>query len=152
MSIPAHLPYLRIQIDGSGVPTFTLDGEDYVPSGASSPPGRSSIRDILDAAGEDLGTIRVEIVEADGSSYSDILVPDDADAAPASTSAGESTYASGFHPGEPVAIAVIISEHTASPDGTTNVCLPAAVLARHGGTVMLLGRSSGTLTFLGTDR
>lgn len=152
MSIPANLPCLRIQIDGSGASRFTLDGEDYVPPGGAHPPGRESVRDILDAAREDLGTIRVEIVEVDGSVYSDILVPDDADAAHASTTVDESGYASGFLPGEPVAVAVILSEHPASEDGTTNVRLPAAVLARHGGTVMLLGRSSGTLTFVGPDR
>lgn len=152
MSIPANLPYLRIQIDGSGAPRFTLDGEDYVPPGGPYPPGRESMHDILGAVRKDLGTIRVEIVEADGSIYSDILVPSDTDAVCASTTVDGDAYASGFLPGEPVAVAVILSEHPASEDGTTNVRLPAAVLARHGGTVMLLGRSSGTLTFLGPDR
>lgn len=152
MSIPSNVPCLRIQLDNSGAPRFTLDGEDYEPPGGARPPQRESVPDILDAAREDLGTIRVEIVEADGSVYSDILVPDDAGAALASTTIDEGAYASGFLPGEPVAVAVILSEHPASEDGTTNVRLPAAVLARHGGSVMLLGRFSGTLTFLGADR
>lgn len=152
MSVPGNLPRLRIQIDGAGVPAFMLDDEDYLPPGDPYRPGRESISDVLAVAREDLGAIRVEIVEADGSVYSDILAADAADGTPASTSTGESAYASGFLPGEPVAVAVIISEHPASEDGTTNVRLPAAVLARYGGTVMLLGRSSGTLTFLGANR
>lgn len=152
MSIPANLPHLRIQIDGAGDPTFTLDDEDYLPPGGPYPPGRASVPDMLDAARQDLGAIRVEIVEADDSVYSDMLAADAADSTPASTTTDESPYASGFLPGEPVAVAVIISEHPASEDGTTSVRLPAAVLARYGGTVMLLGRSSGTLTFLGADR
>lgn len=152
MSIPANLPHLRIQIEASGAPTFTLDDEDYAPPGGPHSPGRDSVRHVLDAACQDLGAIRVEIIEADGSIYSDILAADDADSVPASTGVAGDAYASGFLPGEPVAVAVIIGEHAASEDGTTTVRLPAAVLARYGGTVMLLGRSSGTLTFLGADR
>lgn len=148
----SHLPHLRIHIDESGVPTFTLDGDDYTPPGGPHPVGRESVRRILDSVRTDLGAIRVEIVEADGSIYSDLLTPADNEVASGSATDAPGTYASGFLPGEPVAVAVIISEHTASDDGTTHIRLPTAVLARHGSTVMLLGRSSGTLTFLGADR
>lgn len=148
----SQLPHLRIHIDKSGVASFTLDGDDFTPPGSAHRAGRESVRDILDAIRTDLGAIRVEIVEADGSIYSDVLTSNDAEDASSSPSDWPGTYASGFLPGEPVAVAVIISEHPASDDGTTHVRLPAAVLARHGGTVMLVGRSSGTLTFLGADR
>lgn len=148
MTIQADLPHLRIRIGGSGVPTLTLNNEDYAPPGGPYPPGRQSIGEILDAVRKDLGAIRVEILEADGSIYSDVLP----EVAASSSAVERDSYASGFLPGEPVAVAVIISEHPASQEGTTNVRLPAGLLARYGGTVMLLGRSSGTLTFLGTDR
>lgn len=149
MSTPEVLPCLRIQFDGSGAPTFTLDEDEYVPPGGPYPPGRACIRDVLEAIRDDLGPIRVEIVETDGSTYSDVLLAGNADGAPAAT-AGD-IDASGFLPGELVAVAVILSEHPASEDGTSNVRLPPAVLARHGSSLMLLGRSSGTLTFLGTN-
>lgn len=152
MTTASRLPYLRIHINESGVPTFTLDGNDYIPPGSPYPAGRDSVGRILDAVRADIGAIRVEITEADGSIYSDVLIADNAEDASGSTSDKPVTFASGFLPGEPVAVAVIISEHCASDDGTTHVRLPAAVLARRGGTVMLLGRSSGTLTFLGADR
>lgn len=153
MSTPAILPRLLIQFEGSGVPTFTLDEDEYVPPGGPYPPGRASIRDVLEAIRDDLGPIRVEIVETDGSTYSDVLRAGDADNTPAATADDMDTdaYASGFLPGELVAVAVIVSEHPASEDGTSNVRLPVAVLARHGSSLMLLGRSSGTLTFLGTN-
>lgn len=152
MSTPETLPRLRIQFDGSGLPTFTLDENEYVPPGGPYPPGRASIRGILEAIRDDLGPIRVNIVESDGSTYSDILLAGDADSAPATMTDDRDAFASGFLPGERVAVAVILSEHTASEDGTSNVRLPAAVLARHGNSLMLLGRSSGTLTFLGTNQ
>lgn len=152
MTGTSRLPHLRIHIDKSGVPSFTLDGDDYTPPGSHHPAGRDSIRRILDSVRTDLGAIRIEIVEADGSIYSDVLTLDDAENSSNLTTDEPGTHASGFLPGEPVAVAVIINEHTASDDGTAHVRLPAAVLARHGGVVMLLGRSSGTLTFLGADR
>ncbi|MFE6645028.1 hypothetical protein ACFVJS_00600 [Nocardioides sp. NPDC057772] len=151
MSTLEMLPLLRIQFDGSGVPTFTLDEDEYVPPGGPYPPERASIRDILEAIRADLGPIRVKIVETDGSTYSDILLAGDADSTSAATT-DTNAYASGFLPGELVAVAVILSEHPASEDGTSNIRLPAAVLARHGSSLMLLGRSSGTLTFLGTKQ
>ena len=152
MSTPAILPRLLIQFDGSGVPTFTLDEDEYVPPGGPYPPGRASIRNILEAIRDHLGPIRVKIVETDGSTYSDVLLAGDADSTPAATTDDMDAYASGFLPGELVAVAVILSEHPASEDGTSNVRLPAAVFARHGSSLMLLGRSSGTLTFLGTNQ
>lgn len=145
-------PHLRIHINEAGAPSFTLNGDAYTPPRGPQLAGRESVRGVLDAVRTDLGAVRVEIIEADGSIYSDLLGPDDETEASGSTRDEPDTYASGFLPGEPVAVAVIISESPASDDGTTHVRLPAAVLARHGGTVMLLGRSSGTLTFLGTDR
>lgn len=152
MSTPAILPRLLIQFEGSGVPTFTLDEDEYVPPGGPYPPGRASIRDILEAIRDHLGPIRVKIVETDGSTYSDVLLARDADSAPATATDDMDACASGFLPGELVAVAVILTEHPASEDGTSNVRLPPAVLARHGSSLMLLGRSSGTLTFLGTNQ
>lgn len=152
MSTPAILPRLLIQFDGSGVPTFTLDEDEYVPPGGPYAPGRTAIRGILEAIRDDLGPIRVKIVETDGSTYSDVLLAGDADSAPTAMTNDRDAFASGFLPGERVAVAVILSEHPASEDGTSKVRLPAAVLARHGDSLMLLGRSSGTLTFLGTNR
>lgn len=150
MSLPLSLPQLRIQVTDAGDVVPTINGEPYEPAGVPCRPGRESMRDIIEGASRDLGTIRIEIIEADGSTYSDTVVserPTPRDTMPAA----EASYAVGFLPGEPVAIAVIVDENTATDDGTACIHLPAAVLAAHRGKVILLGRASGTLVLLGHE-
>lgn len=138
---------LRIEIDNGGLLTVTLDGTPYEPPGGPYPSGRESVRPIVDAARAELGTLSVRLVEADGSTYTDVLLPSDNQSAPTTD-----VEADGFLPGEQVAVAVILAEHPATSDGAAAIALPAAVVARHAGRLMLLGRTSGTLTVLGNGQ
>jgi hypothetical protein len=151
MSDQARIPRLRIRFDESGTPTVTLDGEDYLPPRGQRPENRADMASLLDTARNDLGSVRVEIVEADGSTFTDLI------AAPSNPKDAQPTdedgpTASGFLPGEPVAVAIIVAEHPATSDGLADVRLPSAILAGTCGTVVLLGRTSGTLALVGPDR
>lgn len=100
--------------------------------------------------------LRVEVREADGSVFTDIVTPPQHRPGPpprsappvpppprtATVAAGE-----GFLPGEDVAVAIVVSHTDAGPDGTARAVLTANQLrARLAREVILFGRVSGTLT------
>ena len=102
----------------------------------------------------DLGTpIRVEVREADDSTFTDIITPArrDAEPAPAARKVLASAFGisgEGFTAGEQVEVCVVVARQVAADDGSTQLRLPPALLAAHPD-VVLVGRNSGAVALSG---
>ena len=130
---------------------------------------RSQFGQIIDHTTENRRLpVRVEVHEADGSTFTDILpatarphptpkderenekpkhrgTPKRKTTAPVGVEAGE-----GFVAGEDVAVALIVSHTTARPDGSVRALIdPALIEATGAREVILLGQISGTTTVRG---
>ncbi|MFT4261966.1 MAG: cell wall protein [Nocardioides sp.] len=158
--VPVVLPHLTITISGADEArlTATLNDEPYpFPSDLSS--GRTAVGGLVERVASDAAQpVRVEVREADGTVFTEIVTPPPADAATSVTERATTTAAvdgrlevggSGFDPEEEVAVAVVVARQTAGPDGSARLRLPAALLASRPGTVVLLGRSSGFVAVSG---
>lgn len=152
--VPPVLPQLRIQVDTDGALIVTLDRETYdVPAGWLDL-GRDAARRIIDEVTRKHGPARVEVVESDGTVFTDIATPPTGDGEPEEPVAPSEpvpfeTRAEGFLPEESVAVAVIAGDHSAGADGTARLHLPPALLAGRRGAIVLLGRTSGTISIVG---
>ena len=146
--VPIVMPLVEVTVDMKGYLTVTLDREPYSADGALT---RGDLKRVLDDIAADLGTaVRVEVHEADKSSFTDIVTP----AEPklrmvmpireATTVIGE-VAGDGFLPNEEVAVAVVVGHQVASTDGIARLRLPPALLEAHPGLVVLMGRKSGTV-------
>lgn len=139
--------------------TVTVDGAPHEPEPFAPPWRRQDFAAVLDQLTEQhRSPVRVEVREADGSTFTDIITPtrrrtepepDPAPEPPAGRATPELVALHGeeFLPGEDVAIAIVIAHGDAAPDGTMRGLLTADQLAAtptH--EVILLGRVSGTLT------
>lgn len=156
---PVRLPQVWITVEQAGTLAVTVDGEDF-PAPEDQPPwGRADLGALLDAVTKDRSqTVRVEICEIDGSTFTDIIgaaprrrqapTPEKAEETmPAAAKQkplkkSRAMRAEGFDPGESVAVAVVVSEATAGTDGTAEMTLPKGRL-KGAGTVILYGRASG---------
>jgi hypothetical protein len=146
LKVPVVMPLVEVTISEDGYLDIRLDREPYAPDGAVT---RRDLATTLDSIANDLGApLRVEVHEADGNTYTDIVTPGTrtseqtaADTVPAAT-------APAFLPDEEVSVAVILGRHNqgASPLESR---LPPALLAAHRGNVVLLGRTSGTVRVIG---
>lgn len=148
MKIPVVLSTVHVDISPDGHLHVDVDGN---PHQVGRSLGRGDLPSVLDEVTTELGTaVRVEIREADGTSYADIATP------PAATATSQkddvSTLVSqpglhghGFHPGEEVVIAYVVCTQTADADGQTSLNLPFAVLSRRGSTLLLVGRTSASV-------
>jgi hypothetical protein len=152
MNIPVVLPVVAITVDEDGVLSARLDGQPYADQ---RPLHRGDLRGLLAEITSELATpVRVEVAEADGTTYADISTPsaDDttqqrsADAVPIRPLPG--VAGSGFRPGEQVAVAYILLREIADETGAAVVRLPPALLSRHQGALVLLGLDSKTMTSL----
>lgn len=154
MKIPVVLSVVHVAIDADGVMAVGVDG---VPRDSERSRTRSDLRAVIDEITFELGApVRVEVREADGSTYADIATPPEppAPAAPAAPAAAEpsptiSTPAlagAGFQPGEEVALAYVVARQNADADGNASLNLPPALLAATRGGLVLLGMSSRTVT------
>lgn len=150
MNIPVVLPVVAITVDEDGVLSARLDGQPYADQ---RPLFRGDLRGLLDEIASELATpVRVEVAEADGTTYADISTPpaDDttqegsADSLPIRSKPG--VAGSGFRPGEQVAVAYVLLHEIADDAGAAVVRLPPAVLSRHQGALVLLGLDSNTVT------
>jgi hypothetical protein len=93
--------------------------------------------------------VRVEVHEADGDTYTDIVTPSgQANEQKAADQVPPSTATNGFLPDEDVSVAVILGQHRHGAD-SLEIRLPPALLATHRGHVVLLGRISGTVRIVG---
>lgn len=162
---PITVPVVEFSIDGDGAMTVTVDGVPYMPGPFAPGWRRESFPTILDAlTAQYRSPLRVQVREADGSTFTDIITPprerptpkpwempapDDTVPAPvrAAPPVLHQIVGSGFVPGEDVAVAIIHAHTDAAGDGTARALLTAEqAAAAVTGEVILLGCVSGTLT------
>jgi hypothetical protein len=150
MRVPVVMPLVEVDVDKEGFLTVTLDREPYSADGSLT---RDDLKCVLDDIAADLGTaVRVEVREADRSTFTDIVTPEGPreqkvrllQPVHATTSVGEVAGA-GFMPNEEVAVAVVVAHQVASTDGTARLRLPPALLEAHPGLVVFMGKRSGTV-------
>ena len=143
--VPVVLPVVRVHVEDTGALSVELAG---VPYAAERTLQRSDLRDLItEIAGDLRSAVRIEVIEADGTTYTDIELPPDTSAkACADEPAGEVSTpgigGSGFRPGEPVALAYVLLEQTADDTGHAAVRLPPSVLRRRRGSMLLVGLES----------
>lgn len=157
-SVPVVLPLVVIVIAGDGRMTVTVDGVPFEPEPFAPPWRREDFARVLDQLTEQRRSpVRVEVREADGSTFTDIITPPRRRCTGADPAPGPPTgrvmselvtlHGEGFVPGEDVAIAVVIAHGDAANDGTMRGPLTVDQLAvSPTREVILLGRISGTLT------
>jgi hypothetical protein len=149
MKIPVVLSVVHVAIDADGVVAVDVDG---VPRDSGQSRTRGDLRAVIDEITSDLGApVRVEVREADGSTYSDIATPPESAPAPAAakpspTTSTPSLAGAGFQPGEEVALAYVVVRQNADAAGNASLNLPPALLAATRGGLVLLGMSSRTVT------
>lgn len=148
MKIPVVLSVVRVVIDADGVVAIDVDG---VPRDSGPSRTRGDLRAVIDEITSELGApVRVEVREADGSTYADIATPPDSSAPTAAESSPTistpSLAGAGFQPGEEVALAYVVARQNADAEGNASLNLPPAVLAATRGALVLLGMSSMTVT------
>jgi hypothetical protein len=146
------MPLVEVTVDSTGDVSILLDREPYSASGVLQ---RDGLKGALFDIAADLGTpLRVDVHEADGSRFTDIITPPRpgtqhprVEAAPRTRTGFVSAFGisgDGFTPGEQVDVCVVVARQVAEDDGTARLRLPPAVLADHP-SVLLVGRASGTL-------
>lgn len=152
MRVPVVMPLVEVIVDEKGYLTITLDHEPYSADGSLT---RDDLRRVLNDIAEDLGTaVRVEVREADKSSFTDIVTPDlpkvrmVQPVREATPWVGE-VAGDGFLPNEEVAVAVVVAHQVAGTDGTARLRLPPALFEAHPGLVVLMGKKSGTVMVSG---
>lgn len=159
-AVPVVLPHATMMVAPDGTMTVTIDGAAHTPAPFAPPWRREDFARILDHLTQLRRTpVRVEVREADGTVFTDIITPgkrrrpEPAPALepepPARRALPElvTLHGEGFVPGEDVAVAVVIAHGDAAPDGTMRGLIEASQLgASPTREVILLGRVSGTLT------
>lgn len=151
LRVPIVMPLVEVVVDEDGLLTVTLDREPYSADGALR---REDLRRTLTGITADLRTpIRVEVREADGTTFTDIITPKqrDTERAPAARRVLASAFGisgDGFTAGEEVEVCVVVARQVAADDGSTQLRLPPALLACHPD-VVLVGRISGAVALSG---
>lgn len=152
MRVPVVMPLVDVTVDEKGYLTVTLDRESYSADGALQ---RNDLQRVLDDIAADLGTpVRVEVHEANDTTFTDIVTPDRPKLnmvkpiEKATTAVGE-VAGDGFLPNEEVAVAIVVAHQVASTNGTARLRLPPTLLEAHPGMVVLLGEKSGTVMVSG---
>lgn len=147
MNAPVVLPVLGVSVDHAGKVRVELDGQPYETERTLR---RSDLREVINQITAALrSAVRIEVTEADGSTYTDIELPPELptippaaapDDEPALPVAAPGIWGSGFRPGETVALAYVVLKQAADVNGHTSVHLPPAVLRR--GPLLLVGLDS----------
>lgn len=160
--VPVVMPLVDVRIDVEGTLSVRLDREPYA---TDSLLHRDDLQRLLRDLATDLDTpIRVEVREADGSAFTDIVTPESHDVrlpdpprpatAPADETASEmvgKTARGWFLPLEDVAVAVVVAHQTASEDGVAHLRLPPVLLEAHAGRLVLVGQQSGAIVVSGVS-
>jgi hypothetical protein len=146
--VPVVMPLVEVNVDKEGFLTVTLDREPYSADGSLT---REDLGPLLSDIATDLRTpIRVEVREADDSTFIDIVMPRRPAAEPpppAARAALASAFGisgEGFSAGEQVEVCVVVAQQIADGDGTAQLRLPPALLTAHP-QVVLVGRTSGVV-------
>lgn len=156
--VPVTLPHVVMDIAADGRMTVTVDGTPYEPEPFAPAWRREDFARVLDQlTSQHRSPLRVEVSEADGTTFTDIITPSTrrrpqpepvTDTPPRRVVPELVTlHGEGFVPGEDVGIAIVIAHGDAGPDGTMRALLTAEqASASPTREVVLLGRVSGTLT------
>lgn len=153
--VPIVLPHVVVEVAENGTMTVTVDGTVYEPEPFAPPWRRESFAHVLDRLTERHHCpLRVEVHEADGTTFTDIITPGKRRLSPPEPTAAQREIpellvrrGEGFAPGEDVAIAIVVAHGDAAPDGAMRAVLTADQLAASPTReVILFGRVSGTLT------
>ena len=143
-TVPVVLPQVDVRISEDGTASVTVD---RVPYDSAAAVERDGIQRVVNQIAAHRGPVRVRVTESDQSVFTDVVLPASAPAAPEPPAQPHpGLVGEGFLPDEPVDVAVIVAHRAADADGHAVLRLPPALLARHGGTIVLLGRTSGTVT------
>lgn len=148
MRIPVVLSVVHVAIDADGVLAVDVDG---VPRDSEQTRTRGDLRAVIDEITSDLGApVRVEVREADGSTFTDVATPPTpapaAAAQPPAPPPPRALAGAGFQPGEEVALAYVVVRQNADDKGNASLNLPPALLASTRDGLVLLGMSSRTVT------
>lgn len=143
--VPVELPQVHVTVDEHGRLDLRLNSQPY---DASEAWHRADLPRVVDRIAGELGIpVRVEVTESDGRRYTDIITPPVSAPANSPAPADEPSPGrlgwcrSGFAPGQPVVIAVVIAHQIADADGTIGLGLPPALLASHGGHLICFAES-----------
>ncbi len=150
------MPVIRLDVRDDGTMSATVDGEPLAPPVAEGAWRRGSFARIVDqVTAERMIPARVEVTEADGSTFTDIITATarknpPALALPEPESAADAprlleVTGDGFVPGEDIAVCRIIRHTDAAPTGTARALID--LTHDHldlGCEVVLVGRVSGT--------
>ena len=150
------MPVIRLDVHDDGTMSATVDGEPLAPPVAEGAWRRGSFARIVDqVTAERMIPARVEVTEADGSTFTDIITatarknsPASAppEPAPADVPRLLEVTGEGFVPGEDVAVCRIIRHTDAAPTGTARALIDLAHdQLDPGDEVVLIGWVSGTL-------
>ncbi len=154
--IPVSIPLIVLDVHDDGTVDVTVNGKPLDPDPAAGPWRRSSFGQIIDRTTNDRTTpARVEVREADGTTFTDIIAPrrrrpsrPQPEPEQASLPVFHTVTGDGFVPGEDVAVAVVTGHTDASGTGTARALIDPARLGpdASGGVVevLLVGRISGT--------
>ena len=155
--VPIVLPHLVVRVDANDQISVTLDGARVT----GEPIGRHALGGLIEEVlRRRKAPLRVEIIEHDGTTYTDVLTPPAPIAAPAAAPETEATArrgempvlyeatGDGYVPGEDVALAVVIRHSSADGHGHVRHLIEERELAT-GGEVLLFGRISGTAHVVG---
>lgn len=157
--VPVTLPHVVMDIAPDGRMTVTVDGTLYEPEPFAPAWQREDFARVLDQlSSQHRSPLRVEVHEADGTTFTDIITPttrrrpqpEPAPTPPPSRRVMPelvTLHGEGFVPGEDVGIAIVIAHGDAAPDGTMHALLTTEQAnASPTREIVLLGRVSGTLT------
>lgn len=144
MKVPVVLPTVRVSVAADGALDVDVDGRPH-PAGRAL--HRGDLRSVIDEVTAALeSAVRVEVREADGTTYVDIATPrapsESAEAPQAAETPGPGLNGKGFRPGEEVAIAYVFAQETADDSGTASLNLPPALLAARRKGLVLFGLTS----------
>lgn len=147
MKVPIVLPTVRFEVDTEGRLEVSVDGQPHAEGRRLS---RDDLRSVLDAITTSLGTaVRVEVHEADGTTYSDIETPAEGTAPdavePEPETATPALAGAGFRPGEEVALAYVVARQEADASGNAAINLPPALCTATRQGLVLLGLTSLTV-------